>query len=266
MRPSPYVPALVAALGITLAFAPARAQQPLTPDRVQYALDVTDRRIAQAGTLVANSDNERAHLELDAAVDTQSRAKSAFASSQLRIAFGLTMDSRSHADRAIAIVRGLPDPDRVLAQLQRTREILERARDRIEECNNDRAHSLIQVAFAMQDRAEDAAANGRFLAALQLSMGARERAYRALRLCHIDENLKDSAEQALRRTDDVLTRAREAVGASGNDEAHRSLSQGIELQDQAQGEFQGTHYDAALRLTQSARTLALRALRLSNRR
>ena len=265
MRPIPHVLALFAAIGIAFSFGPARAQEPLTPDRVQYALDVTDRRIAQAGTLVANSDNQRAQLELSAAVDTQARAKSAFASSQLRIALGLTLDARGHADRAIAIVRGLPDPDRVLAQLQRTREILERARDRIEECNNDRAHSLIQVAFAMQERAESAAANGRFLAALQLSMGARERAFRALRMCHIDENLKDNAEHALRRTDDAIARARDAVGPSANDEARRSLSQAVDLQAQAQGEFQATHYDAALRLTQTARTLALRALRLSRR-
>ncbi len=266
MRLSPNIPALLAAIGIVFTFAPARAQQPPTPERVQYALDVTDRRIAQAGTLAANSDNERAHLELNAAVDTQARAKSAYAASQLRIALGLTMDARGHADRAIAIARGLPDPDRVLAQLQRTREILERARDRIEECDNDRAHSLIQVAFAMQERAEAAAANGRFLAALQLSMGARERGFRALRMCHVEENLKDSAEHALRRTDDAIERARDIVGQTGNEEARRSLSQAVELQAQAQGEFRGAHYDAALRLTQTARTLALRALRLSGRR
>jgi hypothetical protein len=266
MRLSHRVSGWVAAIAIACAFTPAHAQQPPTPDRVQYALDMTDRRIAQAEMLVAGSDNERAHFELNAAADTQGRAKSAFSASQLRIALGLTLEARGHADRAIAIVRGLPDPDRVLAQLQRTRELLERARDRIEECNIDRAHSLIQVAFAMQERAETAAANGRFLAALQLSMGARERGLRSLRMCHMEENIKDSAERALNRTDEVIARARGVAGVSTADEARRALSQAAEFQARAQGEFQNTHFDAALRLTQSARTLALRALRLSGRR
>jgi hypothetical protein len=257
--------ALTQALVLGGPVAPARAQDPLTPERVQFALDVTDRRIDQAHTLVDNADNDRARIELATAVDTQSRAKSAFAAAQLRIAAGLTLEARDHADRAIAIVKGLPDPDRVQAQIERTREIIDRAREGIDECDNDRAHALLQVALAMQGRAEDAAANGRFLAALQLTMSARERALRAMRLCHLVEDLKDSSERALRRTDDVIARAQEAVHAHPSEEARHAVGQAVDTQAQAQGEYRATHYDAALRLTQAARTMAQRALRLVGR-
>ena len=54
----------------------------------------------------------------------------------------------------------LPDPDRVLSQVERTRELLERVRDRVEECNRDRAHALMRVAFTMQQRAEAAIEGG----------------------------------------------------------------------------------------------------------
>ena len=42
----------------------------------------------------------------------------------------------------------------VLAQLERTRELLDRARERIEECNLDRARAMLRVALEMQARAE----------------------------------------------------------------------------------------------------------------
>ena len=256
------IPLLVAVLVAGLSAAPSRAQDS-GPELTQRALDVTDMRIEQAQTLVSGNDNERARFELDAAVSIQARAKTAYGSSQYALSMRLTLEARGHADRAIAIIKGLPDPDRVTAQLERTREILDRVRQRIEECDNDRARALLRVAFSMQERAEVAASAGRYLAALQLTMGARERAFRALRLCHLEDNLTENAEQALRRTDDLISRAQEIVTDHGNDQARRALSQAVEVQGQATVEFRAEHYEASIRLTQAARAMAHRAIRLS---
>lgn len=249
-------------LSLVVQAQPVRAQD-LTPDRVQYALDVTDRRIEQAELLDSNSDDETAHAELTLAVDLQGRARSAFTSAQLALAIRLTLDARGHADRAIAIIKGLPDPDRVVTQLERTREMLERARERMEDCRDDRARAMLQVATEMQTRAEGAAQAGRYLAALQLTMSARERTLRALRLCRLEVNLGESAERALHRTDDVIQRARDAVARSGGEPARRALAQAIDLQAEAVHEFRAEHYEASLRLTTSARAFAHRAIRLS---
>jgi hypothetical protein len=240
---------------------PALAQSD-SPDRVRSVLEITDRRIEQAEALVSGSEDSRAQVELAAAQQLQGRAWGFFGGAQFGLALKASLEARGHADRAIALVKGLPDPDRVRAQLERTRELLERARERIEECENDRARALMASALAIQARAEEAAAAGRYLAALQLTMSARERGLRALRLCHMEENRREAAERALRRTDEVLDRAREAVADCGIEAARETLGRSMQLQEQAWREFRGEHFDAALRLTQNARAIAFRAIRL----
>jgi len=243
--------------------APGSAQgQQLIRARVQDALDMTDRRIEVATSLVSESaaSNPAAQSELSAARDLQARAQSAFQADQLRIAVVETLDARDHADRAIAMVRGLPDPDRVEVQVERTRDVLDRARDRLDACDNTRARALLRVALDIQQRAEAAVGESRYLAALQLTRTAHERVQRAMRLCNIDESLSDTSERALQRTDDVLARAQDRVereGGAGRDDVTRAGS----IQAQAQAEFRAGHFESALHLTQSARVMALRVLR-----
>lgn len=242
---------------------PAGAQEMSAP-RVQEAIDLTDRRIEVAETLVAGAaSNQPAALELNAAHDLQIRAKSTYSANQLALAFRLTTEARGHAERAIAIVRGLPDPSRVSTQVERTRDILERARERLTDCDNERARALLRVATEMQTRAETALRESRFLAALQLTMSARERAFKALRLCNIEESLQVSANRALQKTDEVITRAQDAVSDSQSEQARQALARAESLQSDATREYRAEHYEAALRLTQSARALAHRAIRLT---
>ena len=103
----------------------------------------------------------------------------------------------------------------------------------------------------------------RYLVALQLTMGARERAHRALRLCRIEENLEEAAERALRRTDDLIARAQEQLSAGAGDAARQSLARAVDLEAQARQDYVGGLFELALRRTQSARAFAYRALRLS---
>jgi hypothetical protein len=244
-----------------LAFAaPARAQD---PGVVQDEIARTDMRIERADEVLARNPNPDAQQFLDNAKLIQARAKSAFAARQPVIALRLTRQARGAADRAISMVQGLPDPERVTAQLERTREIIERARDRAGDCSVDRARYLLQVATAMEQRAEDAAHEERYLAALQLTMSARERALRALRLCNVADNARESAEQAMGRTDEVITRAQEAVSAHGSELARQALGRATTTQGEARREFLADRFESCLRLTQAARTFATHALRLS---
>jgi hypothetical protein len=259
----PFLHVLALAIGLASTSGVATAQD-LTRERVQAELDRTDQRIEQAEIVVSSSNNEIAESALNDALRIQAQAKSAFAGGQLRLALDLTYRARTLALRAIALVRGLPDPDRVLAQLERTREMLERARDRIEECNEDRARSMLRAAFEMQARAEGAARAEHFLAAFQLTVSARERALRALRLCNVEENLRESADRALHRSDEVIVQAKDRVSGNPSESARQALSRAIELQDRAYGEFRMDHPKASLRLTQSARAFAFRAIRLSH--
>ena len=263
MKTSIIVLGTVALLGLA---APTASAQLLTPERVQYALDMTDRRIDQAQTVVAGAGNDRAQAELDLAIGIQTQAKSVFASMSLGYlerTVRLTLEARGHADRAIAIVRGLPDPDRVRVQLERTREVIDRARQTIEECNNDRARGLLRIGVEMQTRAEAAFGEGRFLAALQLTMSARERVLTALRMCNAEENLHDRAEQVLRRTADIILRAQDIVSEHPEEHAREALARAQQVEDRAVDEFRLEHYEASIRLSLAARAAAYRAIRLA---
>src|SRR5262249_25303096 len=142
-------------------------------------------------------------------------------------------------------------------QVERTREVIDRARDQIEECDNDRARAMLRAAAEMQARAEAAFGAERYLAALQLTTSARERALRALRLCNVEDNVREAADRALHRTDEILSRARDQVAEHGTDRARKLLARGVDLQARAQGEFRAEHFEASLRLTLLARRFAV---------
>lgn len=239
----------------------AACAQDLTPARVQDALDQTDRRIEFAATVTIESGNPNASTELGLARDIQVRARNAFSATQLAFAMRLTFDARGHADRAVAIVRNLPDPDRVRVQVERTSELLERAREKLHECEDSRARALMHVAVEMQARAGSALNESRFLAALQLTMSARERALKAMRLCNLEDSLEESVTRALSRTDDVLSRAREVLAGEQDARAAQVLRSAEHMQIEAQSEYRAGHREQALRMTQSARALAHRAVR-----
>ena len=198
------LPALVVLALLPVA---ARAQGPGLV-RLRGAIEATDHRIDLAAAVVSPSGDEQARGELARAREFQAQARSAAAEGRPLLAGQLTIEARGRADHAVELVRGLPAPDRVMTQLERTRGMLDRAVGRIEACGDDRAREMLGVAREMQQRAERAEREQRHLGALQLTLGARERGTRALRLCRIEEDVQEVAEQALGRTDQVLARAR----------------------------------------------------------
>ena len=268
MRLSPMVAALAAlALGASSGLALAQCSEDARL-RVQRELEITGARIERAELVVGGSDNQAAALELRTAKEIQARAVTEFSVLHCRIALDLTLRARFHASHAIDIIRGLPDgglpdPGRVLTQLERTRDLIDRARERIEECNEERARAILRAAIEMQHRAEDAFAHERYLAAFQLTVSARERALRALRFCNIQEDLQESADRGLRRTDEILSRARDLVAEKGVERARQVLDRATELEDRARAEFRAGRFESSLRLTLSARALAQRAVQLS---
>jgi hypothetical protein len=248
----------LAALGLFCAS--SAFAQDNTAEFVQMHIERTDLRIEQAAMLAATIQNDRADLHVTAAMDLQGRAKDNFANTNYDFALRLTTEARGHAERAIAILRNLPDPERVKAQIERTQELLERAKERIEECNNDRGRAMLRAAFEMQKRAIDSGRNGQYLVALQLTVGARERALKALRLCNLEENLAEGAERQIERTENIVSRASEAVQDCASGEAKASLGNAQRLLEQARDAFRQENYRAALKLTRIARRAAYRAL------
>lgn len=241
---------------------PALAQA----ERLSEELAMTDRRIELAESVVQGSADATARQELGLAVDLQQRARTAASASQPVVALRLTREARLHADRAIAIIRGLPDPDRVSAQVERTRDLLDRARERIESCEDPRARNLVRVAAEMQSRAESALREARYVAALQLTLSAQDRLSRALRACRLEETAQEGAARAMQRTEDVLERARAACESSPSETSNQALSRAESVQADAAREYRAQRYEAAMRLTLASRAIAHRVLRMAGAR
>lgn len=226
------------------------------------ALEETGRRVSEADSLVRESDHEGARDEFDQAIRLQSEANAAFAAEDCGRALDLSRRARFRAIHAIELVRGLPDLDRVVAQVERTHEVLHQARDRTAECAEARAHRLLRAASQMQRRADDALATERPLAALQLTVGARDRAFQALRACGMREDLELSADRAIRRTDEAISRAGERIEGPGEEQAIAMLGRARELLDRARGDRNEGRFEQAIRQAISARAQAYRAARL----
>jgi hypothetical protein len=227
-------------------------------DRVSYALDQTDRSIEQVDRQLGAGADLRSLAELTTAREIQEQARQAFAQGRPRLALRLTLEAREHIQQAGALSRGLPDSERVSIQLERTRDLLGRSRERLASCDRPEAHAGLEDAEMMQARADSALHEGRSLAAQELSLEARERAFRALQSCNLGEDLPGTVNFALKRTDQVLAHAR--GNAPGNPAAQQSLDEAARLQARAQQEFRQQHVDESLKLTHSARAAARRAV------
>ena len=242
----------------------AHAQPPPPPPdgpRVIEAIDATQRRIDLAESLAGATPTTVVAGEIALSKELQSRATSAYASGQYFMAGRATMDARGHADRAIAMIKGLPDPERVAMQLERTQDELERAQERLADCLEPRALALLSAAKDMKSRADLALDGRRYLAALQLSNGARERLQKALRICQVSEATQIDAQRALQRTDEVVARVRETVSIEASPQDRQMLASAEALQADAHAEYQRGRYESSLRMTLVARVRAKRILR-----
>lgn len=151
--------------------------------RVRLEIGRTDVEIERAEALIRGGENEAARFELGEAIRVQGNAKRASDTGRPRIAVVLTLRARARAERAMELVRDLPDANRVSRQLARTRELLDRARALVDGCDDDRARTMVSTGLGLQRRAEQALHGGRQLAALQLTTMARDRASIAIRRC-----------------------------------------------------------------------------------
>ena len=156
-----------------------------------------------------------------------------------------------------------PVRERVRVAMEETALRLELAETVVANSDDAAVHREFDLARDLQERARSAEEAGRYLGALQLTMGARDRCLRALRLCRGEENVQQAAERALGRTDQLLARGRDRLepGGPGRRAAPRwrgaPLRAGM-LQEDAWRQFRAGRFEASLRLTLAARRLAQR--------
>jgi hypothetical protein len=152
--------------------------------------------------------------------------------------------------------------DDFLRELERTDQIIERARDIVSASENSLAIEYLDQAVKLQTLARSAFSGARLGDAKRLTIQARERAYTAVRIAE-QSGSAEFLRFMLERTDAVLDRIAPLIRESGAELAHRMLDAALEQQRRARDALSSGRPRAALSLTLQSRDRAMRALRLA---
>jgi hypothetical protein len=147
----------------------------------------------------------------------------------------------------------------VEADLEKTDQLLEKARDLVGEFGSNRGRTSLEVAEKTQERAWDAFHRGQSRRAQQMTERAREEVYRALGSLRQSEENENEVERQLERTDAVIAEARDRLGVTNvRTPGHRRLENAIASQRRAWELYRDRRLRPALRMTLQARESILR--------
>ena len=143
---------------------------------------------------------------------------------------------------AFAADAGAQERERLRNELERTDQILERARTVVEEHGNLRAREQLSFAFQLQERAKTIAFSPyaglvELQRALELSLRARSLAERAVQIASQQAHLEQRAQQALERLERRLEEARAAAGDVPDESSVRTLELATRRLEQAREAF-----------------------------
>lgn len=250
---------VIAAIGaLLIALAGASevwAQSDIATARREY--EITQNVIEKVRRLVEESGNRRAEEALRQAMEVQRQAERELMRSGARTGQRLTLIARDYARRAAKLAGELSEnKEYVFRQLERTREVLRRAREDLRGNDDPRVRDLMRTAHERQGQAETSYREQRFWVALRLTNLARELTQRSLDLSGPGPGTTpDEVMRTLNQTDEALRRAVADLRGAGSvllDEAHA-------LQNRARMNFREGRPGLALKLTLAARDLAERA-------
>ena len=252
---------LLVVLLSAVAISTAIAQSPgdLT---LQRELERTDEILRKASELVAAANNAQAAELLESALGIQEQAHVAFRNGFPEVARIRTMTARGLANRIFAL---LLDPeeraDRVEQELQRTDDMLSRARDVLGPQSPDISRTLLEGALKHQSQAWELFRAGSHRPALRMTLQARE-LLNKLRL-QTEEFDPARLEEEFRRTEELVARAMDAA-KTGSSRVVQLAEQASDLLRRAHEFVSDGRYLAARHHLTQAQRLAHRSLRLGN--
>jgi len=157
-------------------------QEDMGQERVGRELDRSDRLIDKARSLIEESGHEKARALLDRGVQTQIRAREFFDEGKYEVAHQLTLKAREFVVRAVGMVEGPIDPERVKRTIGATDGLMEGVRPIIMESQDREAVQLFLSAENHQDKAKGLLATQRYKLALAQTKIARRLVDKALEL------------------------------------------------------------------------------------
>jgi hypothetical protein len=233
----------------------------LTPERIRGELARTREIMDELGPAIRRSSDPRALEFWKMAQGEQASAEEQFRSQRYGLALKFTFAARLHVRNAWGILRSLIDPERVRAELDRTDELLERAREATRNVREDILLQLLDKAASLQQQARTALDNRLFGLAIKYTLAARDLILRAWEKVRGAQN-PTLVERALAETDKLIEDWAPLIGQSDNTEAARLLEQAQQLQASARADFAAGRLKPAFTQTCQARRLMQQAIEL----
>lgn len=146
--------------------------------------------------------------------------------------------------------------ERLQQAMDRTEEVLQKAREAVAESDSRRAQNLLEVALKLQDQAQqlNSASSGtaELLAAGKFTVMAREKAEQAVAVARQDERNNEFVNNRLEQTDQMLYRAEQIVNGDGPPRIRKLLETARTKQERAREFYRNNRLKMALQVTLQA--------------
>ncbi|MDH3890949.1 MAG: hypothetical protein OEV49_07670 [candidate division Zixibacteria bacterium] len=231
-------------------------------DALRAELERTDQLIERAKEAVQASQSPVARLNLEAAIDLQSQAWRAYENEYPRLALRLTKQARERAKKAIATGRMSEQSQHVvLTKLERTAEMLERARNQLIDQSDSHYLAILQSAQDNLDKAWEFYRLGQFRAALMLANQAEKALDKLVRSSNRDLRNRLNFERRADAAQQLLERARTLLAECTSPAAQQLAQHAVEAYEQANKFAANERFQAAIQALQRSRKMANQALR-----
>ena len=232
-------------------------------EEVEKQLDKTGKVIKRAKEAVAESENPKVQTLFDIAINLQGNAKHARDRGRFGLAVKLTLRAREKAFEAIGISkRSEENENLVLKAIERTDQIITKAKERGFLTESQRASSLLEAAIKNQHRAKEFFNEHKLRVALKLTLRARESAKKSIELAESKNKLERFARRELERTGRLIEKALTIIQKSGDPKAQNLLDKGVDRQEKAGDLFRQKRFEKAIRNTRKASDFVLKALKI----
>jgi tetratricopeptide (TPR) repeat protein len=147
-------------------------------------------------------------------------------------------------------------------ELEKTDNVIERAKDAFRESRNPKAENLLEMAVSFQKEAKGQFHMIRYRLALDLTLKARKRAYEAIGFTKKDEENENLVLKAIERTDQIISKAQDVTSGLNAPRVLSLLDMATGSQQKAKEFFREHRLKAALKLTLEAKDMANKVLGL----
>jgi hypothetical protein len=229
------------------------------PRQVAEELRRTSDRMQEVRPVIMASGVKEAIDLWRIAEGEQETARRYYDARQYKLALKFTFAARQHGRKAFDLVKRQGGRERVVREVERTDQMLERAREEAGAVTDDRILELLLRARDWQYDAVAALRSGELLRALRTTLASRDLLLRAWEMARGAAN-RELVEQALAETDRLISDWRDVIRESRVEEARVLLERALEHQRKARELYTARNLKPAFQETALARRLLNRAI------